>query len=93
MIVVAILALSGVVLTAIIAVFGNGLPELPSSVMSAITLMQGYLAQGASVFWNYVHPAPVKAMFGLTLVAIVIYEGYKFVMWFAKKVPMFGVDD
>lgn len=93
MILVAILALSGVVLAAIAVVFGNGLPSLPASVTSLASQLITYIRAGAGLFWSFVHPAPVKAMLGLTLAAVAIYEGYKIVMWIVKKLPMFGVSD
>lgn len=93
MILVAIVALSLVVLSAILVVFGNGLPAFPNEVTEAVNWVTGVLGQAASVFWAFVYPAPIKAMFGLTVAAVGIYEGYKLVMWVAKKVPMFGVSD
>lgn len=93
MIIVAIVALSLVVLTAIVAVFGSGLPSFPSEVMQAFNFILGYIQQGAGIVYAYTYDSVVKAMLGLTLAAVVVYEGYKLVMWVAKKVPMFGVSD
>lgn len=93
MILVAMVALAGVVLAAIVAVFGSGLPSLPDSVLSLASTFITYLRSGAGLFWSFVHPAPVKAMLGLTLAAYAVYEGYKIVMWVVKKLPMFGVSD
>lgn len=93
MIVVAILALSLVVLSLIVTALGEGLPAIPSDVVTIINEAISLISQGAGVFWNFVHPGPVKALIGLTLAAIGIYEGYKLVMWIVKKIPMFGVSD
>lgn len=93
MIIVAIVALCGVVLAAISVVFGNGLPALPDSVMQLSARLIQIVRSGSGLFWSFVHPAPVKAMLTLTLAAVTLYEGYKLVMWVMKKVPMFGVDD
>lgn len=93
MILVAILALSLVVLTAVLAVFGNGLPAFPSVVTDTYNFMIGYIRQGASIFYTYCYPEVVRPLVTLTLAAVAIYEGYKLVMWVAKKVPMFGVSD
>lgn len=93
MIIVAIIALAGVVLAALLVVFGSGLPSLPSSVLSMASVLVQAVREGAGVFWNFVHPAPVKAMLGLTIAFVLIYEAYKFVMWVVEKIPMFGVSD
>lgn len=93
MIIVAIIALSMVVLSALLIVFGNGLPAIPQSVMDLVGTATGYIQSGAGLFWAFVYPAPVKAMLALTLGAIVVYETYGIIMWIVKKIPMFGVSD
>lgn len=93
MILVAIIALSGVVLAAILVVFGNGLPSLPSSVLALSDTFVSYVRSGAGLFWSFVHPVPVKAMLGLTVAAVTLYNGYKLLMWVVRKIPMFGVSD
>lgn len=92
MIIIAIIALSGVVLLAIAAALGV-LPSYPTEVVTVGNLFITYLGQGMGVLWNFVHPAPVRAMLGFTLAVIAVYEGYKLVMWVAQKIPMFGVSD
>lgn len=92
MILLAIIALSGVVLALIAGVLG-GLPAFPSSVTTYMSLFLTYLRAGCGFFWCFVHPAPVKAMLGFTVAVIGVYEAYKVVMWVMKKIPMFGVSD
>lgn len=92
MIIVAIIALSLVVITAIAAVF-VGLPTFPSTVTSMMDMFVSILQQGAGVFWAFVLPDVVKAEITFTLAIIVIYEAYKLVMWVMTKIPMFGVSD
>lgn len=92
MIVVAIIALSLVVLTAIAAVF-VGLPSFPTAVTDMLSMFTSILRQGAGVFWAFVLPDIVKAEIAFLLAVIVVYEGYKLVMWVAQKIPMFGVSD
>lgn len=92
MILVAILALSGVVLLAIASALGT-LPSFPSSVVSMMNTFILYLQSGIGFIYNFVHPAAVKAMLGFTVAIIAVYEGYKIVMWVMKKIPMFGVSD
>lgn len=92
MIVVAIIALSLVVITAVAAVF-VGLPTFPSSVTGMMSMFTDILGQAAGVFWAFVLPDVVKAEIAFMLALIAIYEGYKLVMWVMQKIPMFGVSD
>lgn len=92
MIVLAIIALSGVVLLAISSALG-ALPAFPESVTSLMGTFIVYLRSGVSFMMCFVHPAPVKAMLAFTVAVIGVYEGYKLVMWVVKKIPMFGVSD
>lgn len=92
MIIVAIVALSAVVLLAIAAVL-VGLPSYPAEVSSAMNLFLDYLRQGVGIFYSFVYPAPVKTMLAFTVALIALYEGYKLLMWVVKKIPMFGVSD
>lgn len=92
MILVAIVALSMVVITALIAALG-GIPSMPATAVTSINLMLSYLQMGVGILFQFVDPAPVKAMLAITVTVIGIYEGYKLVMWVASKIPMFGVSD
>ena len=92
MILVAILALSGVVLLAIASALG-ALPSYPDAVVGMMNTFITYLQSGIGFVYNFVHPAVVKAMLGFTVAIIAVYEGYKIVMWVMKKIPMFGVSD
>ena len=92
MIIVAILALSGVVLAAIYAVF-VGLPSFPPEVTNVINTVSTYLSQGIKVLMSFVYGDVVVAMLGLTVALVGVYGAYKFVMWIAEKIPMFGVSD
>ncbi len=93
MIIVAIAALSLVVLTAVIAVFGDGLPSFPSEAVTYINMFISYLQAGAGIFFSFVRPNVVKTLFGLTVTVSGLISGYKAVMWVMKKIPMFGVSD
>lgn len=92
MIIVAIIALSAVVLTLVYAAL-VGLPTIPSEIMSIFDLLFSIIQQAVGVFWSYVHPAPVQAMIAISLVVGTIYYGYSFVMWVTKKIPMLAVSD
>ncbi len=92
MIIVAIIALSGVVLVALYAAL-NGLPSMPSGVVALITRATTYLAQGCKFLMSFVYGDIVMALLTVTVTASAIVLGYRFVMWVAKKIPMFGVSD
>lgn len=92
MILVAILALSFVVLTAVYATF-VGLPSFPPEVSNVIDTVSVYLQQGTKVLMSFVYGDVVVAMLGLTVAIVGVYGAYKFVMWVAEKIPMFGVSD
>lgn len=92
MIIVAIIALSGVVLALIAACFVS-LPSFPSGITTLMDWFLNYLRQGAGIFWAFVLPGPCKAMLSFSLAVIAVYEGYKVVMWVVKKLPMFGVSE
>ncbi len=92
MIVVAIIALSLVVIGALVAVLG-GLPSYPAQVVEYANMFLGYLRSGMGFVYSFTNATAVKAMLGFTIAVMGLYEGYKLVMWVAKKVPMFGVSD
>lgn len=92
MILVAIIALAGVVLAAVYAVF-VGLPDFPASVTSVIDQITVYLHDGAAFLMSLVYGDVVLALVSLLLAFYGVYEAYKFVMWVVKKIPMFGVSD
>lgn len=93
MILVAIAALSLVVLGLVISAFGAGIPALPADVVSMINDVLGVFRMSVGVLLAYVHPGPIRAALGVTVAALTIYKGYKLVMWVVKKIPMFGVSE
>ena len=92
MILVAIVALAGVVLAAVYAVF-VGLPDFPASVTSVIDQITVFLHDGAAFLMSFVYGDVVLTLVSLLLAFYGVYEAYKFVMWVVKKIPMFGVSD
>lgn len=92
MILAAIIALSGVVLLVIANMF-RAVPSFPNSVVDMMNAFLNYLTSGIGFLYNFCHPEVVKTMMAFTLAVILIYEGYKLVMWAVKKIPMFGVSD
>lgn len=92
MIIVAIIALAGVVLVALYAAL-SALPPLPSAVASAFASVAPYLSSGASLVFFFVDKTLVTSLMTVTLVVESVIYGYRFVLWVAKKIPMFGVSD
>lgn len=92
MIIIAIVALSGVVLTLLFATL-VGFPSLPSQVMVLWNRLLTYIGQGVGFFYGFVYVQAVKPMIRVTIAVEAIVLSYKFVMWVAKKIPMFGVSD
>lgn len=92
MIIVAIIALAGVVIAALYAILQT-LPAMPSEVFSTITSVATYLAQGMKFLNVFVSVSLLQTLLGITFTVEAIIYGYKFVMWVSKKIPMFGVSD
>lgn len=92
MIIVAILALAGVVIAVLVTAL-NGIPSYPTAVVDSANLFLTYLRAGMGFVYSFVNPAPVKAMLAFTLALMGVYEGYKLIMWVVKKIPLFGVSD
>lgn len=92
MIIVAIVALSGVVLALVWVALSN-MPPIPPDLFSTIDTLALYFTQGAKVLMSFVYGDVVVALLGILLAFIGIYEAYKFVMWVMKKIPMLGVSE
>lgn len=92
MIIVAIIALSAVVIVALLAAL-NGLPAFPSSIMDIVNWAAAYLGSGFGLLYTFTNRSVVRTLFTITIATEGIIYGYKFVMWVAKKIPMFGVSD
>lgn len=91
MIIVAIVALSLVVLTAVLAVF-VGLPDFPPSVLELVQTAEDYMYSGLKFVNSFVYGDVILTMVSLVLAFSGVVMAYKLVMWVMKKVPMFGVD-
>lgn len=92
MIIVAIIALAAVVLLALYAVLAS-MPALPQGIFTVVNYCAQYLASGAGFFYTFVDRSVVRTLISVTLVVEGVIYGYKFTMWVAKKIPMFGVSD
>lgn len=92
MIIVAIIALSAVVILALYAVLAS-LPPLSLNFLSVYYYMLDYIAMGASFVGAVTYIGTIKQLLSITIVVEGVIYAYKFTMWVAKKIPMFGVSD
>lgn len=92
MILLAIVALSGVVIALVIVALSS-LPAMPSDVFGTLDTLATYFSQGMRFLMSFVYGDVVVALWGFLLAVIAVYEGYKLVMFIVKKIPMFGVSD
>lgn len=92
MIIIAIISLAGVVLSALYVSL-VGLPSLSASTMDAANFVIDYLGQGMGWLFYFTYYPTIRVLIYTTLVFETVVMGYKFVMWVAKKIPMFGVSD
>ena len=94
MIIVAIIALAGVVLAALYGVIAS-VPEFvnPATLLNVIGYVSPYLRMGVQFFNTFTYPAVVQAMLAITVALEGVVVAYRVVMWVATKIPMFGVSD
>lgn len=92
MILVAILALSGVVIALLVAAV-QAFPTIDWSFLAIVRQYLPYLTSGIRFFNSFTRAGIVMPLLGLALALRVAFDGYKVVMWVVKKIPMFGVSD
>lgn len=92
MIIVAILALSGVVLALLFSVLQQLGPG-DSGVFSYILAYMPYVTRGVKFVNGFCYANVVMPMLASILAAHGVYVVYKLYMWVVKKLPMFGVSD
>ena len=92
MIVIAIVALAGVVLAALYAAL-VGFPTFPSELTSVLDQIVGYLTDGLGFVLSFTYGEVIVALLGITIAVTTVISGYEFIMWVVKKIPMFGVSD
>ena len=92
MIIVAIIALSGVVLLGIYQLF-NAFPALPNTFWSTINSVLPYVARGVKFINGFIYPEIVWPLATACLAIHTAYVGYRVYMWVVKKIPMLGVSD
>lgn len=92
MIIVAIVALAGVVLAALYAVL-VGFPSFPPELTSVLDQIVGYMTDGLGFVLSFTYGEIIMTLLGITVAVTAIIGAYEFIMWVVKKIPMFGVSD
>lgn len=92
MILVAIIALSAVVLAALFAIL-NAMPAIPNTFMTIINQVLPYVLAGVKFVNCFIYPAVVWPLALVCIALHTFWTGYRIVMWIVKKIPMFGVSD
>lgn len=93
MILLALIALSGVALAVIFGLFAN-LPTFSTTAFwQYFQYVFPYVVRGVKFVNAFMYPAVVWPLAGICLTLHVFWVGYRVVMWTLKKVPMFGITD
>lgn len=92
MILVAIIALSTVVLVALFSLL-EAMPVIPNTFMYIINTVLPYVTRGIKFVNAFIYPAVVWPLAGVCLALHTFWTGYRVYMWIVKKIPMFGVSD
>lgn len=92
MILLAIIALSGVVLALLIGVL-QAMPAIPDTFMTIVTQILPHVVRGIKFVNGFMYPAIVWPLAGVCLALHTFWVGYRIYMWIVKKIPMFGVSD
>lgn len=92
MIIVAIVALAGVVLAVLYSLF-QAFPVIPNTFWATIATMLPYIARGVKFVNGFIYPEIVWPLAGACIVLHTHYVGVRVVMWIVKKIPMLGVSD
>lgn len=92
MIIVAIIALSLVVLIVIARIL-NTVPVIPNEFVTIINQVLPYVATGVKFINSFMYPEIVWPLAVACLGLHTFWTGYRIAMWVMKKIPMFGVSD
>lgn len=92
MIILAIIALSGVVFVYVMRVLAN-LPVIP---MTWVAIVEGYVpfvVRGIKFLNAFMHVGIVLPLATVCLALHAVWTYYRIVLWIVKKIPMLGVSD
>lgn len=92
MIIVAIIALSGIVFVYLMRTFA-GLPLIPLEWMSYINELVPYVVRGVKFINGFMYAGVVIPLALVCLALHSWYVIYKIILWILKKIPMLGISD
>lgn len=92
MILVAIIALSTVVLGLIFSVL-QALPVIPNTFMTIYNYVLPHVLRGVKFVNNFIYPQIVWPLAIVCIGMHAVYVTYRVYMWIVKKIPLFGVSD
>lgn len=92
MIILAIVALSAVVLVLLFNALG-GIPVIPSSISQYVSLAITYIGNGCGILFQFCYADVIIGLLTFTIGLTAVSRAYQFAMWVVKKIPMFGVSD
>ena len=67
------------------------IPALPDSAAAFLDDAVGYISSGFSFLYAFVYAEVIVSLLNVSILVLLFYEGYQFVMWVLRKVPMFGI--
>lgn len=92
MILVAIIALSTVVLGLVFSII-EAFPVIPQTWTTIVTYVLPHVVRGVKFLNDFMYPQIVWPLAIVTVTIHGVYKGYCVVMWVVKKIPLFGVSD
>lgn len=92
MILLAIAALSFVVLAGLLALL-RAMPVIPETFVAVFEQVYPHIRAGVLFINDFMYPAIVWPLAGVCLALHTFWTGYRIYMWVVKKIPMFGVSD
>lgn len=84
-------------ITLIISVLGillaplPSIPSLPDGAQSFLDDAIGYIQAGFSFLYSFVYADVVVALLNITISVLLLYEGWVFIRFVLRKIPMLGV--
>lgn len=92
MIIVAIVALAGVVLALLFGLL-QAMPAIPNTFMTIVNQILPHVVRGIKFVNGFMYPTVVWPLAAVCLALHTFWVGYRLYMWVVKKIPMFGVSD
>lgn len=65
--------------------------QLPATFASTFLILTGYLIDGFRVVAAYIDTVYIGALFSFVFSVGALANGYRFIMWFLKKIPFLNI--